>query len=40
VVGIATCGGPSGGEAGWWLERRGEREGEKNCKNGGRGAGF
>jgi len=40
VVGIATCGGASGGEAGWWLERRGEREGEKNCKNRGRGVGF
>jgi len=40
VVGIATCGGASGGEAGWWLERRGEREWEKNCKNRGRGVGF
>jgi len=24
----------------WWLERRGERGREKNCRNGGRGASF
>jgi len=37
VVGIATCGGASGGEAGGgW--NGGERE--KNYRNGGRGAGF
>jgi len=43
MVGIATCGGASGGEAGggpgWWLERWRER-GEKNCRNRGRGAVF
>jgi len=39
VVGIATCGGASGGEAGGgWND--GERGGEKNCRNRGRGAVF
>jgi len=41
VVGIATCGGASGGEAGggpgWWLERRRERGREKLQKRGQRG---
>jgi len=34
VVGLATCGGAGGGS------NNGEREGERNCRNGGRGAGF
>ena len=39
MVGLATCGGASGAEAGsGW--KGGEREGEKNYRNGDRGAGF
>jgi len=44
LVGIATCGGASGGEvgggSGWWLERWRERERKKTAETGGRGASF
>ena len=43
MVGLAICGGASGGEAGsgsgWWLERRRERERE-TAETGAVGAGF
>ena len=36
MVGLATCGGASGGEAGggsgWWLERQGERGRKKTVE--------
>jgi len=44
VVGLATCGGAGGAEAGggsgWWLERRGERGREKTVETGAEGLVF